>query len=150
MGSSCIIRQTSMSSQCICHAACFAALSPCKHIFEMHMVIGLSLVAMSTNCRWFVSGCYVHKCCCHVGFGGVFCEGTQQAQVLGQQIHGYVDPGQWSYFSLTLRRSDPSWQGGVAVAFLTTGGGYPVVLQKYSSVPSLLNNDRVLRYCSMP
>ncbi len=114
------------------------------------MVIGLSLVAMSTNSRWFVSGCYLHKCCCRVGFGGVFCEGTQQAQVLGQQIHGYVDPGQWSYFSLTLRRNDPSWQGGLAVAFLTTGGGYPVVLQKYSSVPSLLNNDRVLRCCTMP
>ncbi len=67
--------------------------------------------------------------------------------MLGQQIHGYVDPGQWSYFSLTLRRNDPSWQGGVAVAFLTTGGGYPVVLQKYNGVPSLLNNDRVLRCC---
>ncbi|KAL0035152.1 hypothetical protein WJX79_003689 [Trebouxia sp. C0005] len=94
------------------------------------------------SCTWILDQ---PMCVCHDGFGGVFCEGTQQAQVLGQQIHGYVDPGQWSYFTLTLRRNDPSWQGGLAVAFLTTGGGYPVVLQKYSSVPSLLNNDRVLR-----
>ncbi|DBA74447.1 TPA: hypothetical protein ACH3X1_011194 [Trebouxia sp. C0004] len=94
------------------------------------------------SCTWILDH---PMCVCHDGFGGVFCEGTQQVQVLGQQIHGYVDPGQWSYFSLTLRRNDPSWQGGLAVAFLTTGGGYPVVLQKYSSVPSLINNDRVLR-----
>lgn len=79
------------------------------------------------------------------GFGGLYCEGTQQAQVLGQQSHGYLDPGQWSYFALTLSCRDLSWQGGLAVAFLTTGQGYPVVLQKYGGVPTLLNNDRVLR-----
>ena len=80
-----------------------------------------------------------------IGFGGLFCEGTQQPQLLGQQSHGYLDPGQWSYFTLTLSRKDPTWQGGLAVAFLTTGEGYPVVLQKYSSAPTLLDNDRVLR-----
>lgn len=79
------------------------------------------------------------------GFAGLYCEGTQQAQVLGQQSHGYLDPGQWSYFALTLSRRDLRWQGGLAVAFLTTGQGYPVVLQKYGGVPTLLNNDRVLR-----
>ena len=80
-----------------------------------------------------------------IGFGGLYCEGTQQPQVLGQQSHGYLDPGQWSYFTLTLSRRDLSWQGGLAVAFLTTGDGYPVVLQKYGSAPTLLDNDQVLR-----
>lgn len=65
--------------------------------------------------------------------------------MLGQQSHGFLDPGQWSYFTLALSRRDLSWHGGLAVAFLTTGGGYPVVLQKYGSVPTLLSNDRVLR-----
>lgn len=100
-----------------------------------------------TDSRLSCTFAYSGKSGCCAGFGGLFCEGTQQAQILGQQVHSYVDPGQWSYFSLTLRRSDPSWQGGLAVAFLTTGGGHPVVLQKYSSIPTLLSNDRVLRCC---
>lgn len=83
-----------------------------------------------------------HAC---AGFGGVYCEGSQQAQLLGQQSHGFMEPGQWTYFTLTLDHKDPRWQGGLAVAFLTTNGGHPVVLQKYGGIPTLQDSDRVLR-----
>lgn len=82
------------------------------------------------------------------GFGGLFCEGTQQTQIIGQQSHGIVEPGQWAYFTLNLDHKDPTWQGGLAVAFLTTNGGHPVVLQKYGGVPTLQDCDNVLRYGS--
>ena len=81
----------------------------------------------------------------HPGFGGLYCEGTQQVQTIGQQSHGIVEPGQWAYFTLTLDHKDATWQGGLAVAFLTSNGGYPVVLQKYGGIPTLNNCDSVLR-----
>lgn len=82
----------------------------------------------------------------HADFGGRYCEGVQQKQIIGQQSHGIVEPGQWAYFTLTLDHKDATWQQGLAVAFLTTSGGHPVVLQKYGSTPTLEDCDSVLRY----
>ena len=106
---------------------------------RMHVV-----TAAATACNAGM-GAGTHVTLDNAGFGGLYCEGTQQVQTIGQQSHGIVEPGQWAYFTLTLDHKDATWQGGLAVAFLTSNGGYPVVLQKYGGIPTLNNCDSVLR-----
>ena len=75
------------------------------------------------------------------GYTGAFCDGTEAPLLLKDPVQGVLDPGQWAYYTLALNGSDKGWQdNGIELDFVANGG-YPVLLAKQGSYPTLLDND---------
>ncbi|KAK9908647.1 hypothetical protein WJX75_000927 [Coccomyxa subellipsoidea] len=59
-------------------------------------------------------------------------------------MKGFLQPGQWHYYEMTLDPTESSWMGGLMVDF-ENDGGHSVLLMKVGSLPTLTDADFTFR-----
>jgi len=81
------------------------------------------------------------QCKCAEGYAGSMCEGRLESLGINKRMSGVLWPGQWIFFELDLNGASNSALSSGLFIHLSKNGGYPVLVSKKDTIPSLLDNE---------